>query len=151
MTRKKLKFVVGPAIVVATLVWIGASAFTDTMAYYQTVSELYAMEDATRGKRMRVMGEVVPGSIEREATVVRFVITEGDQTLPVEYVGTDPLPDTFRDYAEAVADGQYADGVFTATKLQAKCASKYEREVEAGVIPETTRLEVPAPNVENGF
>ena len=46
-----------------------------------------------------------------------------------------------RDYAEAVVDGEYAgNGVFTGTALQAKCASKYERELEAGVISESTEL-----------
>jgi cytochrome c-type biogenesis protein CcmE len=36
------------------------------------------------------------------------------------------LPDTFRDGAQALADGAMgADGVFHASKIQAKCASKY--------------------------
>jgi len=41
--------------------------------------------------------------------------------------GIEPLPDTFRDGAQALADGKMrADGTFHATKIQAKCASKYE-------------------------
>ena len=41
--------------------------------------------------------------------------------------GADPLPDTFRDGAQALADGRMGrDGVFHASKIQAKCASKYE-------------------------
>jgi cytochrome c-type biogenesis protein CcmE len=45
----------------------------------------------------------------------------------VVYTGTDPLPDTFRDGAQALADGRMGrDGVFHASKIQAKCASKYE-------------------------
>ena len=135
MKRKQLKFVIGPVVIVGTLAWIAFSAFNDNKAYFQTVSELYAMEDSLEGKRFRVMGEVVPGSIVRGDDSVDFVITESDQTLKVRYVGTAPLPDTFRDYAEAVVDGSYTGGgVFTGVKLQAKCASKYEREAEAGVI-----------------
>ena len=43
------------------------------------------------------------------------------------YDGIEPLPDTFRDGAQAVADGKMgSDGVFHAAKIQAKCASKYE-------------------------
>jgi cytochrome c-type biogenesis protein CcmE len=46
--------------------------------------------------------------------------------LPVEYVGRDPLPDTFKDGAQALAGGRLeADGVFRAEEVQAKCASKY--------------------------
>ena len=47
--------------------------------------------------------------------------------LNVVYTGVDPLPDTFKDHADALADGKLeADGAFHATKIQAKCASKYE-------------------------
>jgi cytochrome c-type biogenesis protein CcmE len=49
--------------------------------------------------------------------------------LNVIYSGIDPLPDTFKDNApcQALVDGKLgSDNVFHATKLQAKCASKYE-------------------------
>lgn len=139
MKRRQLKFVICPVVIVLTLTWIAFSAFNDNKAYFQTVSELYASEGSFEGKRLRVMGEVVPGSIVRGKDSVDFIIIESDQTLKVRYMGTSPIPDTFRDYAEAVVDGHYAgDGVFNGTKLQAKCASKYEREVEAGVIPPVT-------------
>ena len=47
--------------------------------------------------------------------------------MNVVYTGTDPLPDTFKDNAQALADGRLGpDGVFEANKIQAKCASKYE-------------------------
>jgi cytochrome c-type biogenesis protein CcmE len=154
MSRKQLKFILGPSVIVLTLVWIGYSAFQETGAYFQTVSEMYAMADTLDGKRLKVAGEVVPGTIEMGSDQVEFVITEGGETLTVSYVGRDPLPDTFRDYAEAIVDGEYdGAGVFVATKLQAKCASKYEREAEAGVfLPETTQLDPSsAPTVGNGL
>ena len=153
MSRKQFKFVLGPSIVLATLVWIGYSALQETKAYYQTVSELYAMADTLEGKTLKVAGEVVPGTIQHSAGEVEFTITESDKTLRVKYIGRDPLPDTFRDYAEAIVDGEYdGNGLFTATKLQAKCASKYERESEAGVyLPETTQLNPSsAPIIGNG-
>jgi cytochrome c-type biogenesis protein CcmE len=153
MSRKQLKFILGPSIIVLALTWIGYSALQKTGAYFQTVSELYAMADTLDADRLKVAGEVVPGTIEISGDRVKFVISEGDQFLTVHYVGTDPVPDTFRDYAEAVVDGEYnGDGLFTATKLQAKCASKYEREFEAGIVlPETTQLDPPAPIVGSGL
>ena len=46
--------------------------------------------------------------------------------LKVVYKGSEPPPDTFKDDAQALAEGTYGrDGVFHATVLQAKCASKY--------------------------
>ena len=146
MKRKQLKFVIGPVAVVMTLAWIAFSAFDDNKAYFQTIPELYQMaEDGSlAGKRLKVVGEVLPGSINRGDGFTDFVIGFEEQTMSIHYIGKDPLPDTFRDYAEAVVDGNYSgDGLFTGTKLQAKCSSKYEREAEAGMIPETTSLTPP--------
>ena len=51
---------------------------------------------------------------------------EQDRTLPVVYSGTEAPPDTFKDNAQALAEGRFGrDGVFHATNIQAKCASKY--------------------------
>jgi cytochrome c-type biogenesis protein CcmE len=42
------------------------------------------------------------------------------------YKGSEPPPDTFKDDSQALAEGSYGrDGVFHASVLQAKCASKY--------------------------
>ena len=44
----------------------------------------------------------------------------------MSYDGSEPTPDTFKDNSQALAIGMYGrDGVFHATELQAKCASKY--------------------------
>jgi cytochrome c-type biogenesis protein CcmE len=52
---------------------------------------------------------------------------EDKTSLKVAYNGVDPLPDTFKDGAQALADGKLdKDGVFRAARIQAKCASKYE-------------------------
>jgi cytochrome c-type biogenesis protein CcmE len=69
---------------------------------------------------------VKPGSIKRNGTHVQFVLVEQDQTLAVDYTGTEAPPDTFKDESQALADGKIGpDGVFRAKALQAKCASKY--------------------------
>ena len=53
------------------------------------------------------------------------------------YKGSEPPPDTFKDDAQALAEGTYGrDGVFHATVLQAKCASKYAP-AQPGAAPAT--------------
>jgi energy-coupling factor transporter ATP-binding protein EcfA2 len=53
-------------------------------------------------------------------------LLEQGRRLEVNYQGAEPPPDTFKDDAQALAIGTYGrDGVFHATELQAKCASKY--------------------------
>ena len=56
-----------------------------------------------------------------------FVLEEEGRGLDVSYVGRDPLPDTFKDGAQALVEGHRTpDGRFVAEQVQAKCASKYE-------------------------
>jgi cytochrome c-type biogenesis protein CcmE len=132
--RKQLKFVVGSVVIILTLAFLGYSGYQESKAYYLTVTELYEKKDTSYEKRLKVAGDVVPGSIVRDGKTIKFVISQESSTLPVVYVGTDAPPDTFVDRAQAVVEGKYGhDGVFTANKMQAKCASKYEKEVAAGV------------------
>ena len=141
MKRKQIKFVVGSVIIVAALAFLAFTGFQDNKSYYQTVSELYASKDMAYGRKLRIEGDVVAGSIDKtKAKETNFTIQSVDKqtkevkTLNVKYTGTDPLPDTFRDYAQAVVEGTYQkDGVFLAKSMTAKCASKYEKEKAAGI------------------
>ena len=68
----------------------------------------------------------LPARSSARAHTLEFLLVEQDRTLPVVYSGTEALPDTFKDNAQALAEGKFGrDGVFHATNIQAKCASKY--------------------------
>jgi cytochrome c-type biogenesis protein CcmE len=122
-----LKFGILMVLIIGSLVWLAVGGISDTKTYYKTIPELAQMGRSAEGKRLRVGGDVQPGSIVKSATQVAFVLHQGVKTLRVVYTGTDPLPDTFRDNAQALADGRLgSNGVFEANKIQAKCASKYE-------------------------
>jgi cytochrome c-type biogenesis protein CcmE len=121
------KFGVLTALIVGSLIWLAVGGVSETQTYYKTIPELEKMGNAAQGKRLRVGGDVSDGSIVKAASEVTFMLHQGPQTLKVVYRGTDPLPDTFKSGAQALADGRLgADGVFEASKIQAKCASKYE-------------------------
>jgi len=114
-------------VVVGTLTYLAVSGGASNATYYKTIAELGQMGDNALGKRLRVGGDVESGSIERVGGKVQFVLVQDKTRLKVAYTGTDPLPDTFRDGAQALADGRLdSDGVFRAARIQAKCASKYE-------------------------
>ncbi|MBI3666740.1 MAG: cytochrome c maturation protein CcmE, partial [Acidobacteria bacterium] len=107
--------------------WLALAGISESKTYYITIAELEGMQGKTAERRLRVAGDVQPGSIVRSADRVQFVLRQENRTLKVVYTGRDPLPDTFRDNAQALADGRLGpDGVFEAKKIQAKCASKYE-------------------------
>jgi len=115
-------------VILATLGWLAFTAVRDSKAYFVTVTQLAAMPPAeAHARSLRVSGDVVPGSIRKGTQETDFKISQGGRVLDVAYTGTDPLPDTFVDNAQAVAAGHLlADGSFRASGVQAKCASKYE-------------------------
>lgn len=126
--KRQLKFVVAGFLVLATVVWLAVSGSRDTNAkdYYVTISELQKLGPKAYARHLRVAGNVQPGSISRVGTAASFTLLEQGKVLKVDYQGTEPPPDTFKDDAQALAIGTYGrDGVFHATQLQAKCASKY--------------------------
>jgi cytochrome c-type biogenesis protein CcmE len=101
--------------------------FTQSKTYYHTISELPTLQGASLHQRMRVSGNVRAGSIAHRSGEVDFVLEEQNKTLPVSYIGHDPLPDTFKDGAQALVEGKInPDGSFVAEQVQAKCASKYQ-------------------------
>src|SRR5260370_3103547 len=122
-----VKFAALVVVIIGVLVWLAMGGISETKTYYKTIAELGQMGDQAKGKRLRVGGDVEEGSIVRNGAEMTFVMHQEAKRLKVVYNGIDPLPDTFKDGAQALADGKLGpDGVFQATKIQAKCASKYE-------------------------
>ena len=121
-----LKFGGATAVILLLLAYLAYTGVQDSKSYYVTIKELHKMGDRAYTKRLRVAGNVQPGSIKRTGTHVQFVLVEEDQNVSVDYTGTEAPPDTFKDDSQALADGSFGrDGVFHAKQLQAKCASKY--------------------------
>jgi len=120
------KFAVLMAIIVGSLGFLAYSGIQGNTTYYKTITELRQMGDGAKVRHVRVGGDVESNSIVHAAGGVMFNLVQDKQTLRVSYEGRDPLPDTFRDGAQALADGRLGpDGVFHAQEIQAKCASKY--------------------------
>ena len=124
--NKYLKFGAVTVVIILSLGYLAYTGVQDSKSYYVTIKELQGMGDGAYSKRLRVAGNVVPGSIKRSGTRVDFQLKEQELTLAVSYTGTEAPPDTFKDDSQALADGSFGrDGVFHAKQLQAKCASKY--------------------------
>ena len=125
--NKYLKFGLLIAVVLGTLAWLAIGGISDTKTYYMTISEVAKLPKDSADKRIRVGGDVEANSIKRDGNSVHFTLAQDNLRLNVVYAGIEPLPDTFKDGSQALADGKLGpDGVFRASKIQAKCASKYE-------------------------
>lgn len=123
----RTKFAIGSGIILVALACLAYAGYTQSRTYYHTIAELSLLRGSALRHRMRVSGDVRPGSIVRFPGRVDFVLEEQGNSLNVSYAGRDPLPDTFKDGAQALVEGRMMpDGRFVAEQVQAKCASKYE-------------------------
>ncbi len=139
------------AVILGTIGWLAYSGYGANKSYYVTIGELGGMGTKAYTSQLRVEGFVKPGTIVQDGTHVDFVLDEFEshspkaaagRVLKVSYKGSEPPPNTFKDDAQALAEGSYGrDGVFHATALQAKCASKY-----APAQPNAAPAAAPAPN-----
>jgi cytochrome c-type biogenesis protein CcmE len=124
--NQSVKIGAAVAIILGVIVYLAVTGANATKSYYVTIQELNAMGPKAYTRNLRVAGNVVPGSITHNGTNSDFVLVENTNKLRVSYQGEEPPPDTFKDNSQALAIGTYGrDGVFHATQLQAKCASKY--------------------------
>jgi cytochrome c-type biogenesis protein CcmE len=134
-SSNSLRIGIAAAVIVGTIGWLAFTGYGSSKSYYVTIAELHGMGDKAYKSNLRVEGFVQPGSIEQSGPHVTFMLNEFEshsakagtgRLLKVIYKGSEPPPDTFKDDAQALAEGTIGrDGVFRANALQAKCASKY--------------------------
>ncbi|MDP6657467.1 MAG: cytochrome c maturation protein CcmE [Nitrospinaceae bacterium] len=134
MDHKKVKFALGSLLIVGAIGYLIATGINSTSTYFFTVSELMEQKVSYQGTGLKVKGNVVAGSIERDPNdylSVQFAIEEKTSNLNVVYQGV--TPDMFQDGGEVVVEGTLdKQGVFHANTLLTSCPSKYEAEKEAG-------------------
>src|SRR2546430_7614007 len=151
--RTHLQIGAAIGIIVLSLGYLAYTGVEESKSYYVTISELHkdaAQGEKVYGKRLRVAGNVVPGSIKRQGSTVEFSLKENDQLLTVIYHGTEAPPDTFKDDAQALAEGSLGrDGIFQAKHLQAKCTSKYAPQQQPGAPASPTQS--PAPTAKASY
>lgn len=130
----RTKFIVGAVGILGVGGWLAVTSIKETGVYYLTPTEMTARvsaDSSLRGIGIKLGARVVPGSIQRFAggRDYAFSVTDGARTVPVVYHGI--APDTFTDGVDVVVEGRIgADGVFRATTLLAKCASRYDNAPE---------------------
>ncbi|MGC2636403.1 MAG: cytochrome c maturation protein CcmE [Acidobacteriaceae bacterium] len=123
---QQTRIAVAVAVVLGAILYLAVTGAEANKSYYVTIQELQTMGNKAYTRNLRVAGSVQPGTITRDGSHANFVLVEYDRKLQVAYTGEEPPPDTFKDNSQALAIGTYGrDGVFHATGLQAKCASKY--------------------------
>ena len=125
MLRKK-KFIIGGIIIILAVGYLAFTGFRASAAYYLTVSETVAKESTLYGENIRVNGKVAADSVVNDvrSLTLKFTLTEGGESLPVEYTGA--VPDNFKADTDIVIEGNLnSSGVILAKNILTKCPSKY--------------------------
>ena len=144
LQRKKrlltLAFILGGMGIATALI---LTAFEKNLMYFYSPSEVMAGE-APQGRKFRVGGLVVEGSVKRvpDSLSVEFSVTDTVNKVPVIYTGI--LPDLFREGQGIVAHGERrADGVFEASEVLAKHDENYMPPEVASALAEAKGVKMP--------
>ena len=117
-------------VLVALVAIVGAgllamSALKDQAAYFYTPAD--AKKDGLPvGQAVRLGGMVADKSIVRDpdGVTIRFVVTDGQETVPVRFKGI--TPDLFKENSGVVAEGKFEPGgTFVADNILAKHDERY--------------------------
>jgi len=124
LKKKRRIQVIGVAVLALILstAMIGY-AMRDGINYFRSPSQVMA-EPPQSSEVFRIGGLVEDGSLRRgEGTQVRFRVTDGGASVPVEYTGV--LPDLFEEGQGMVGLGSFDGQTFRATEILAKHDEEY--------------------------
>jgi len=130
---RNLKFIIAGGVIVLAVAYLVLMGVQGATVYFLTVGELQAKGPAAQNQLFRVSGNLVPGTLEKDANGlgIHFLIADPlaaatSTPLSVEYHGGQ-VPDIIGDNIEIVAEGKLdAQGTFTANNVLAKCPSRLE-------------------------
>jgi cytochrome c-type biogenesis protein CcmE len=105
MTRKQKRFagigVIGSVIGLALL--LVSFALRDEIVFFYDPTEVVIGSKVSPGQNFRIGGLVEGGSVEKEGTKISFVVTDGNNSVPISFDGI--LPDLFREGQGVIAEG----------------------------------------------
>ena len=122
--NRRLALIIGGLAFLGIAVGLVLTAFQDSVVFFFSPTDLAAKE-ISPDRRVRVGGLVEKGSVTRGPGdgEIHFLVTDGNTTLPIRYVGV--LHDLFREGQGVVAQGRLAGGTFEADEVLAKHDENY--------------------------
>jgi cytochrome c-type biogenesis protein CcmE len=121
----RLKIIIAAVVLSLGIGFLAYAGMRKAQVYYLEV-DAYLADSQFHGQRVRLCGSVGQEGFEtnRATMTVRFNLLGREGKIPVVYEGL--APEMFKAGADVVAEGRQDEtGVFRATQLMTKCASKY--------------------------
>ncbi|MFQ5657084.1 MAG: cytochrome c maturation protein CcmE [Candidatus Methylomirabilales bacterium] len=126
MMGRNRKILIGALIILGAITYLIWTGTQQALVYFYTPSEIQARETERAGRRIRLGGMVVEGSLTHPPGTLdyEFQLTDGSAAVPVRFTGVPP--DLFKEGTGALVEGQMgADGVFRADLIMAKHNEEY--------------------------
>ena len=127
MTRgKKIGIIFSIALIISGIGYLALGNFGKNLVYFFTPSEVVALSPDYYGKKVRVGGMVVKGSLKviPSSLKLTFELTDGRATIPVAFEGVPP--DLFKEGQGAVVEGYWDEQKqFHSSLIMAKHSEDY--------------------------
>lgn len=123
---RRIALVLSIAVVIGGVGYLALGNFGKNLVYFFTPSEVIAFSQDQYGKKVRVGGMVVQGSLKVIPNTLKmnFELTDGAATIPVEFSGIPP--DLFKEGQGAVVEGYWdASRQFHSNLIMAKHSEDY--------------------------
>ena len=119
----RVRVVVLLALIVGSLAWVGTRVLSGSLVYFVTPTELLEQHPPA-DERLRLGGQVVPGSLHDVGGDIAFVVTDGTTRMTVVHTGGTPA--LFETGAGVVLEGILgADGAFHSDTMLVKHGEEY--------------------------
>ena len=131
METRRLKVVAASTIIFTAMVLLVVAGIRKTSIRHFSPADLIVNAETADNQNIQVDGVISEGSSTWDAANFKltFAVREREGTETVNVIYEDRLkPDNFNDGGSVFVEGKYDAGknLIVATKLQTKCASKYE-------------------------
>lgn len=102
---RKIGLILSILLIAGGLAYLGLGQFGQNLVYFFTPSEVVSFKPDYFGKKIRVGGMVVQGSMQVVPNTLKisFRLTDGAATIPVDFEGIPP--DLFKEGKGAVVEG----------------------------------------------
>lgn len=123
MLNNRRRLWVAGAVVLGALGFLLVNGLGNATLYFRTADEAVAQRDSLGGRRFRIQGDVVGGSVHQQGNDVSFTLASKGVEVPVQHHG-DP-PELFRAGIPVVLEGRFRNKVFTSDRILVKHSESY--------------------------
>ena len=122
--KSRILFLVIVLLIATVVIFLILKSLEENVVYFFSPSEIYNKQNISFNKKIRIGGLVKDGSINKDQTSIRFIITDLKKEIIVSYIGL--VPNLFSEGKGVIAEGKLKDKkYFVADKILAKHDENY--------------------------